>query len=303
MSTDSVYAGLVSDEATEVGHWAFGTGFADPIAELSATPPVLGEASAHIFAAACLALGDDALVMAHRLSEWCSRAPDLEEDIALANIALDLLGQARFLLGRAGVADPALVVGLGIPDDAPAPVEDRLAFFRDADDFRNVTLVELPRGDFADVVVKVLLFATARLPALAALQTHPDPVLSGVGTKGGKETRYHQGFAARWFEVLARGTSESRGRLVAAVETLWPRLAELLAPDPVLRAGLGVDPADTADEVYAALEGLCVRCGLEPPAREGLWGAGGRDGVHTEALSLMLAEMQSVARAHPRGLW
>lgn len=303
MSTDSPYESLVSDEAADVGHWAFGTGFADPISELCGTPVVLGGASPVDFAAACVALGDDALVMAHRLSEWCSRAPDLEEDIALANIALDLLGQARFLLGRAGAADPALVAGLDLPDDAPAPVEDRLAFFRPAEAFRNVTLVELPRGDFADVVVKVLLLATARLPVLAALQTHPDPVLAGVAAKGGKEMRYHQGFAARWFEVLAQGTVESRRRLEAATERLWPRLAELVAPDQVLLTGVGVDPAATADEVYAALEGLCVRCGLEPPAREGLWGPGGRSGVHTEALSRMLAEMQSVARAHPRGLW
>ena len=304
--TDSVYAGLVDTEVpADVDHWAFGTGFADPISELAGTPVVLGEAQGRDLAAACLALGDDALVMAHRLSEWCSRAPDLEEDVALANIGLDLLGQARVLLGRAAATDPGLVarVTVAVPGESPAPPEDRLAFFRPPEEFRNVALAELPRGDFADVVVKVLLFSTSRSALLAPLRDHPDPVLSGTAAKADKELRYHQGFAARWFEVLAGGTDESRSRLTGAVDALWPHLAELLAPDDVLDAGLGVDPAAAAEQVYAALERLCVACGLAVPAREARWGAEGRRGMHTEHLSRMLAEMQSVARAHPMGAW
>lgn len=303
--TDSVYTGLVDLAADPADHWAFGSDFVDPISELADMPVVLGDADPSDVAVGCLALGDDALVLAHRLSEWCSRAPDLEEDVALANVALDLLGQARLLLGRAAAADPRLVARLtaDVPEDSPAPPEDRLAFFRRAEDFRNVTLVELPRGDFADVVVKVLLFSTTRLTLLESLRASPDPVLAGLAAKGGKETRYHQGFAARWFEVLALGTEESRARLNAAIEALWPRLHELTAPDEVLSRGLGVDPAAAREVVYVDLESLCARCGLEVPERVALWGPGGRRGRHTEHLSRMLAEMQSVARAHPRGVW
>ncbi|WP_235734438.1 1,2-phenylacetyl-CoA epoxidase subunit PaaC [Nocardioides alcanivorans] len=300
--SDSVYAGLLG---TDPSHWAFGTDFVDPVSELGDRPVTVPDGQRREFAVACLALGDDALVFAHRLSEWCSRAPDLEEDIALANIALDLLGQARVLLGRAAAADPDHVAELtrDVPDGSPAPPEDRLAFFRDAPHFRNVQLVELPRGDFADVVVKVLLFATSRRMLLGALRTNPDPVLAGLAARASKEVRYHQGFAARWFRVLAGGTEESRRRVAGALEMLWPRLDELVAPDPVLVAGLGVDPAAGGAQVYADLERLVAACGLVVPDAAPLFGARGRSGTHTEALSRMLAEMQSVARAHPLGVW
>ena len=149
-------------------------------------------------------LGDDALVLSQRLSEWCSRAPDLEEDIALANIALDLLGQARLLLARAAEADPSIVPVL--PDGSPVPPEDALAFFREAHDFRNVRLVELANGDFAETIVRVLLFSTPRLAVFERLRASRDPVLRAVAAKGVKELAYHRDFAARWFVTLARGT-------------------------------------------------------------------------------------------------
>ena len=158
------------------------------------------------------ALGDDALVLSHRLSEWCSNAPDLEEDIALANIALDLLGQARLLLARAAAADPSVVPTL--PEGSPVPVEDALAFFREAIDFRNVRLVEVANGDFAETIARLLLFATVRLAAFERLFAHRDPVLAAIAAKGVKELTYHRDYAGRWFLTLAQGTDESRRRLL-----------------------------------------------------------------------------------------
>src|SRR5262245_58138419 len=152
---DSVYDGLLVNDA----HWAFGTDFEDPLAGVDTTIPEGIDPSD--LAAYCLMLGDDALVMSQRLSEWCSNAPDLEEDIALANIALDLLGQARLLLARAAAADASVVPTL--PEGSPVPPEDALAFFRGDQEFRNVRLVETPNGDFAQTIARLLLFATYRL--------------------------------------------------------------------------------------------------------------------------------------------
>ena len=168
------------------------------------TPRSPRASTPHELAAYCLALGDDALILSHRLSEWCSRAPDLEEDIALANIALDLLGQARLLLARAAAADPSLVPVL--PEGSPVPAEDALAFFRDAHEFRNVCLVELPNGDFAETICRLLVFSTHRLALFQRLSSHPDAVLRAVAAKGVKELAYHRDFAGRWFVTLAQGT-------------------------------------------------------------------------------------------------
>ena len=156
------YDGLLGDRRAQ---WAFGTDFEDPLAGVD-TDGAGGLDPAEL-AAYCLALGDDALVLSHRLSEWCSNAPDLEDDIALANIALDLLGQARLLLARAAAADPTVVPAL--PEGSPVPVEDALAFFREAVDFRNVRLVEVANGDFGQTIARLLLFATVRLAAFERL--------------------------------------------------------------------------------------------------------------------------------------
>ena len=299
----SVYDGLLGPDSSQ---WAFGTDFEDPLAGVDTTLPDGVDGAA--LAAYCLMLGDDALVLSHRLSEWCSRAPDLEEDIALANIALDLLGQARLLLARAAAADPALVPPL--PDDSPVPPEDALAFFRDAQDFRNVRLAEVPNGDFAHAVVRVLLFSTARLAVLERLAGSRDHVLAAVAAKGVKELAYHRDYAGRWFLTLARGTEESRRRLVAALDQLWPLYPELVTSHPVevelAAVGVGVDPATVADEVDVVLEQVFAASGVDRPERGALAGVNGRTGrhgLHTEALSLLLAEMQVVARAHPEGQW
>jgi ring-1,2-phenylacetyl-CoA epoxidase subunit PaaC len=301
----SAYDGLLEhhDVAGDDAQWAFGTAFEDPLAGVDTTVPDGVEVAD--LAAYCLMLGDDALVLSHRLSEWCSHAPDLEEDIALANTALDLLGQARLLLARAAAADPGVVPAL--PAGSPVPPEDALAFFRDAGAFRNVRLVEVPHGDFAHVVVRLLLLATTRLAVLARLRESRDPVLAAIAAKGVPELTYHRDHAGRWFVTLARGTDESRRRLVAALAELWPLRGELTATHPVeaavAAAGIGVDPADVADEVDVVLEQVLAVSGVERPPSTGKRLAAGRHGQHTEALTDLLAEMQVVARAHPLGQW
>jgi len=291
---------------SDASHWAFGTDFEDPLAGVDTTLP--DNVDARALATYCLMLADDALVASHRLSEWCSRAPDLEEDIALANVALDLLGQARLLLARAAAADPSVVPAL--PDGSPVPPEDALAFFREAGDFRNVRLTEVDNGDFAHTIARLLVLSCARLALLQQLATSRDTVLAAVAAKGVKELAYHRDYAGRWFLTLAQGTDESRRRLLSALDEIWPLYTELFATHPVEQAvaaaGVGVDPATTAAEVDVVLEQVFAMSGVDRPDRAplaGVQGRTGRDGLHTEALSLMLAEMQVVARAHPRGQW
>ncbi|EWC59857.1 Phenylacetate-CoA oxygenase, PaaI subunit [Actinokineospora spheciospongiae] len=299
---ESAYAGLLVNDA----HWAFGTDFEDPLAGVDTTIP--DGVDPAVLARYCLALGDDALVLSHRLTQWCGRAPDLEEDIALANIALDLLGQARLLLTRAAAADPSCVPAL--PEGSPVPAEDALAYFRDDRDFGNVRMVEVPNGDFAEAIARLLLFSTWRLALFEHLAGSGDAVLAAVAAKGRKELTYHRDFAGRWFLTLAQGTEESRRRLLDALAGLWPLWPELFRTHPVeaaaAAAGVGVDPASVAAEVDAVLGQVFATCGVDRPEAAplaGVAGRFGRDGAHTEALSLLLAEMQVVARAHPRGQW
>ena len=301
---DSVYDGLLVDDA----HWAFGGDFDaaadDPLAGVDATVP--DGVSGDDLAAYCLMLGDDALVLSQRLSEWSSRAPDLEQDVMLTNVALDLLGQARLLLARAAAASPDVVPVL--PEGSPVPDEDRLAFFRDDHAFRNVRMVELPNGDFAETMARLLLFSVHRLAVLEALRSSRDAVLAALAAKGVKEVAYHRDVAARWCVTLAQGTPESRARLVAALDRLWPWWPELVAPHPVCAAldGVAVDPSAVAAQCEEVLDQVLSACDLvrpDVPGRAGVRGRTGRDGAHTEALSRMLAEMQVVARAHPLGRW
>jgi ring-1,2-phenylacetyl-CoA epoxidase subunit PaaC len=300
----AAYASLA--EAHDESRWAFGTGFSDPLAGVDTTLPA-GVDGARL-AAYCLMLGDDALVLSQRLAEWLTHAPELEEEVALANIGLDLLGQARLLLARAAAADPGCVPVL--PEGSPIPPDDALAFFRDDRQFRCVRLVEPPDRDFAECVLRLLVFATWRLALLERLRTSADPVLAAIAGKGVAEVTYHRDYAARWVHVLALGTDESRRRVLAALDVVWPHVAELFATHPVETAlaadGVAVDPAAVEGDVRAVLRQVLAESGLgEPdvPAVGPVHGRTGRDGAHTEHLSRMLAEMQSVARAHPRGLW
>jgi ring-1,2-phenylacetyl-CoA epoxidase subunit PaaC len=294
----SVYDGLTGGDESQ---WAFGTDFEDPLAGVDTTIPEGMDAAA--LARYCLMLGDDALIHSHRLAEWTSNAPDLEDDIALANIALDLLGQARLLLARAAAADPAVVPAL--PEGSPVPPEDALAFFRDESAFRNVRLVEAPNGDFAVTIVRLLVASTYRLALLERLAGSPDPVLSAIATKGVKEVTYHRDYAGRWFLTLARGTDESRHRLEAGLAVVWPWYDELFRSHPDEQA-VGVDPATVAGEVAVVLEQVFSASGVDRPqvAQAGpVAGGVGRDGRHTETMGRLLAEMQVVARAHPLGQW
>lgn len=299
----SVYDGLLGGDPS---HWAFGTDFEDPLAGVDTTMPDGVEAAD--LGAYCVMLADDALIASQRLSEWCSRAPDLEDDIALSNIALDLLGQARLLLARAAAADPSLVPTL--PEGSPVPPEDALAFFRDAGQFRNVRLVELDNGDFAVTIVKLLLHSSVRIQIFEQLVESRDHVLAAVAAKGVKELTYHRDYAGRWFLTLARGTQESRRRLEDALDAVSPLHAELFRTHDVeariAAAGVGVDPATVADDVAVVLAQVFALSGIEQPTRAPLaavQGRQGRDGMHTEALSRIVGEMQVVARAHPMGQW
>jgi ring-1,2-phenylacetyl-CoA epoxidase subunit PaaC len=291
---------------TDASHWAFGTDFEDPLAGVDTTiPPGVDPEQ---LAAYCLMLADDALIYSHRLSEWCSHAPDLEEDIALANIALDLLGQARLLLARAAAASSSVVPSL--PEGSPVPPEDALAFFRSDAELRNTRLVEPVNGDFAATIARLLLFSTWRLALLERLTSSSDHVLAAIAAKGVKEVTYHRDYAGRWFLTLAQGTDESRSRLLAALPQVLAFHDELFTDHPVetavAAAGVGVAPSTVAAEVGAVLEQVFSVSGVErhPVAQIGpVAGGMGRDGRHTEALSHLLAEMQSVARAHPLGLW
>ncbi len=305
---DSVYDGLLGGDDSQ---WAFGSADSnqqgeDPLAgmDTSVAPGV----DPAVLAAYCLMLGDDALIYSHRLSQWASNAPDLEEDIALANVALDLLGQARLLLSRAAAADPDVVPRL--PSGSPVPPEDALAFFREEADFRNVRLVEADNGDFAVTVVRLLVFSTHRLALLQRLRASNDPVLAAIASKGVKEVAYHRGYAGRWFLTLARGTEESRRRLVAGLALVWPLLDELFCTDPVELVAseqrFGVDPAGLAAEVGVLLDQVLAVSGVERPAVAATGPVGrcaGRAGRHTETMGRLLAEMQVVARAHPLGRW
>ncbi len=299
MSSDSVsdanvYAAIT--EASDDARWAFGTGFSDPLAGIDTTVPD-GVDGADL-AAYSLMLGDDALVMSHRLQQWCTNAPELEDEVALANIGLDLLGQARLLLARAGAAD-------GTGRD-----EDTLAFGRAEHEFRNVRLAELENGDFGELMARLLVFSVWRLALLAQLTGSRDTVLAAVAAKGVKEVTYHRDYAAQWLIRLGDGTDFSRERAQAGLTEIWPYVAELFVPHAVderlATAGAGVDPAGLRAEFDQIMGQVLAVAGLtapDVPARAGVSGQTGRDGVHTEAMGYLLAEMQSIARAHPGATW
>ncbi|MFC1439652.1 1,2-phenylacetyl-CoA epoxidase subunit PaaC [Streptacidiphilus sp. N1-10] len=273
---DNAYLGLAEAHEGDEAHWAFGTGFEDPLhgTDTALPPGVDGPA----LAARCLALGDDALVLAQRLAQWCTRAPELEEELALANIGLDLLGQTRLLYTRAGQAD-----GSGRS-------EDDFAYLRDADAFRNVRLAELPNGDFAHCVARLLVLSTWRLAVFEGLTTAADPVLAAVAAKGIKELAYHRLYAAEWTVRLGDGTEESHRRMQQALDAVAPYLDELYAAE------------DVRGQVEAVLRQVADSAGLILPGAAGLPGSG-RDGEHTEHLAPLLAELQSVARANPGATW
>lgn len=240
-----------------------------------------------------LMLGDDALISSHRLTEWLTRAPDLEEEVALANIALDQLGQARFLLGFAGRSS-----GLS---------EDELAFQRTDREYRNSLLAELPNGDFAHTILRLLFFSAYQRLLYAGLATSTDGELAAFAAKASAEVGYHYEYAVIWTLRLGDGTEESHDRAAAALTELWPYTAELFAGDENVAAlageGLVPDPASLAGPWSEQVGEVLAQATLGT-APSGSWRpSGGRAGLHTEALGYLLAEMQSVHRAHPGAKW
>lgn len=239
-----------------------------------------------------LRLGDDALVLGQRLGEWCGKAPQLEIDLALANLGLDLLGQASLLLAYAGELESA-------GRDA-----DRLAFHRDAMDFTNCLLVEQPNGDFARTIARQFLFSAWRAPLFEALSGSSDATLAGVAKKAAKETAYHLRFSREWLARLGDGTDESRRRMIDGLHWCWRFVDELFEADEVTRVlgGVAPDPATLRAPFDAEVEATLAQAGLDrPPTRRPV--LGGRAGRHSEHLGHLLAEMQFLPRAYPEAKW
>ncbi|MFI5976512.1 1,2-phenylacetyl-CoA epoxidase subunit PaaC [Streptomyces sp. NPDC051452] len=235
-----------------------------------------------IVPAAALALGDDALVLSHRLGEWAGHAPVLEEEVALANIALDLLGQARLLLSMAGD-------------------EDELAYLREERAFRNLQLVEQPNGDFAHTIVRQLYFSTYQHLLYAELASGEGP-FAPLAAKAVKEVAYHRDHAEQWTLRLGDGTETSRGRMQRACDTLWRFTGEMFQPVE----GVDADWPLLAERWLESVRDVLGRATLTLPEgpRTGAWAAGaGRQGLHTEPFGRMLAEMQHLHRSHPGASW
>jgi ring-1,2-phenylacetyl-CoA epoxidase subunit PaaC len=299
---ETVYEALDHAHGGE-GQWAFGTGFDEPLAGVDTTVPD-GIDPADL-GAYCLMLGDDALVLAQRLTQWITAAPELEEEVAIANVALDLLGQARLLLARAGSVG---VLGRSRQQaTASIPDEDALAYFRDADEFRNTAVVEAPNGDFARTMIRLLAASTVRLALFARLRESRDPVLAAIAAKGVNELAYHRDHAARWVLRLGDGTEESHRRAQDGADAVWPLLADVFTAtdveDRLTAAGVAVDPAGTREEVTAVLTEVLERATLRMPPWPADAPPHGREGRHSPELTELLAGLQGLARQHPAATW
>jgi ring-1,2-phenylacetyl-CoA epoxidase subunit PaaC len=235
---------------------------------------------------------DDALVLGHRLSEWCGHAPTPEEDLALANIALDQIGLARALYAEAG---------------APGGLdEDQLAYLRTDRQYRNCLLVEQPNGDFAHTIVRQFLYSAFGDPFWRAACASSDPAMAAIAAKAEKEAAYHLRHAAEWVVRLGDGTAESRRRAVVALETLWPFTDELFELDEadaaLIATGVIPDPTSIRPIWDSTLASVLARATLDRPT-DGWMQSGGRRGLHGEQLGRMLAEMQYLQRAYPGATW
>lgn len=258
-----------------------------------ATATAAGRADAHL-AVHLLRLGDDALVLGQRLCQWITRAPAIEEDMALSNIALDLIGHARTLLTLSGQVD-----GTGRS-------EDEFAFTRSDREFTNVLLTELANGDFAATVARQLAYTHYAVLYYEALAGCADARLAGFGERAAREVAFHRMHADTWTLRLGLGTPESSGRMQRGLERVWPYTAELFDEDEVLRhlvaAGTVPSPAPLRPEWERRVGAVVTRAGLTPPVPH--WQArGGRAGLHTEEFGPLIAEMQSVYRQFPGGRW
>ncbi len=255
-----------------------------------ASMPTLGQAHFDYL----LRLGDTSLVLAQRLGEWVGHAPALEEDLGLANVALDLLGQARLLLTYAGELE-----GCGRNEDA-------LAYRRDVPEFRNHALVEQPNGDFGFTVVRQFLIDGWQRELYGALSQSTDARLAAIAAKALKETEYHWRFSSRWLVRLGDGTAESHARVQGALSELWAYTHEFFVEDPVDRvlSAAGIAPSLPSLETRwrALIAPVVAEATLSLPRERGRLTAGKR-GMHGEALGFLLAEMQFLQRAYPGAEW
>lgn len=241
-----------------------------------------------------LRLADSALVLGQRLSEWCGHGPVIEEDIALTNTALDLLGQARLLLAHAGSLE-----GRGRDEDA-------LAFLRHEHEYRNLTICELPNGDFGCTILRDFLFAAFQASLWPALASSRDAQLAAIAGKSAKETRYHLHHAGNWTIRLGDGTGESHARMQRALDELWPYTAEFFAPTPVDAAveadGIGPAWPSLAPVWEGAVLPVLASATLTAPARTPFLSRG-KEGRHSEHLGHLLAQMQYLQRTYPGAKW
>jgi ring-1,2-phenylacetyl-CoA epoxidase subunit PaaC len=241
-----------------------------------------------------LRLGDNALVLGQRLSEWTAHGPILEEDLALTNVALDLIGHARMWLGYAGEVEGA------------GRTADDLAYRRDQGAYRNVLLVERPNGDYADTTARQFLFDVWHHGLLQALTVSSDARIRAIASKAVREVAYHVRRSSDWVLRLGDGTQESHARMQRALDAAWPFTGELFAPDDVddamLASAMGVDLAALRAGWHAHVARVAARATLVLPP-DGYMQGGGKQGRHSEALSYLVAEMQSVARAIPAQRW
>ncbi|HLY54092.1 MAG TPA: 1,2-phenylacetyl-CoA epoxidase subunit PaaC [Stellaceae bacterium] len=237
---------------------------------------------------------DDALVLGHRLSEWCGHAPMLEEDMALSNIALDLIGQARSLYEYAASCE-------GEGND-----ENGYAYLRDAPQYRNLLLVEQPNGDFARTIVRQLLYSAFADPYWRAMTGSSDATLAAVAAKSEKESAYHLRHAAEWLIRLGDGTEESHARAQAALDLLWPYTGEQFEADvaerELIELGVAVNPKGLRQGWHQTLATLAERATLVLP-QDGWMQHGGRSGRHSEHLGHLLTELQHLQRTYPGATW
>ncbi|KIS26200.1 phenylacetate-CoA oxygenase [Arthrobacter sp. SPG23] len=244
-----------------------------------------------------LRLGDDALILAQRLGHWISRAPELEEDIALGNIALDQLGHARSFLSYAGGA---------LGEDGTAKSEDDLAYFRSEDEFRSIELFEQPNGDFAVTIARQFVVSYYQFELYSRLTKSTDATLAGIAAKAVKEVDYHRDHSAQWVLRLALGTDESRRKMIHGFKVIWPYVDELFRDDELTArlaaAGAAVEPSSLRADFDRLTGEVLAEAELDVPQVPAALG-GGRRGKHSEHLGYMLAEMQVLARQHPGASW
>ena len=274
------------------GGAAFGTEPPPPLADASSPPPRPGEAP--VLFDYLLRLGDDSLILGQRLGEWCGHAPSVEVDLSLANMGLDLIGQATLFLNAAGAAE-----GQGRDGD-------RLAFHRDVLDFRNCWLVEQPNGDFAQTMARQFLFSTWQELLFRNLEGSADATIAAVAAKAVKEVRYHAELSAEWVIRLGDGTDESRRRMVDGLDWNWrfvPELFEMddLAAEAVAR-GIAVDPTVFRADYDRRIGNVLAEATLEAPKDQRPI-VGGRRGHHSEHLGHILAPMQYLPRTYPDAVW